>query len=185
MLRLKEKYKKEVIPALKEKFNHKNSMSVPGIRKIVINTGFGREIVSKKSDESKKLEEHILKELALITGQEPSLRKARKSISSFKLRAGTAIGAAVTLRGDKMYDFLERLIYITLPRTRDFNGLDKKLIDNNGNLSIGFKEHTPFPEISAEREKSIFGLEVNVVTDTKDREEALALFKLLGFPFKT
>ncbi len=184
MLKLKEKYKKEIIPSMQQQLGYKNIMSVPRIEKVVINSGFGREIITKKGDEAKKLEEHILKQLALVAGQQPALRKARKSVSGFKLRAGTAVGAAVTLRGDKMYDFLERLIYITLPRTRDFNGLDKKLVDKNGNLSIGFKEHTSFPEISAEKERSIFGLEVNIVTDSREREEAVTLFKLLGFPFK-
>lgn len=184
MLKLKEKYKKEAIPVMKETFGYKNSMAVPKIKKVVVNSGFGQTIVAKKGEEAKKLMDHIVKELGLISGQQPALRKARKSVAGFKLRAGMAVGAIATLRGDKMYDFLERLIYITLPRTRDFNGLDKKLVDNNGNLSIGFKEHTSFPEISAEKEKSIFGLEINVVTNIGEKEKALKLFQLLGFPFK-
>ena len=185
MLKLSEKYKKEVIPAMKEKFGYTNDMAVPKIEKVIVNSGFGRQVSGKTGKEGEKIQKHILNELSLITGQKPALRKAKKSISSFKLRKGVPIGAVVTLRGRKMYDFLERLIFITFPRTRDFRGIDSKLIDQKGNLSLGFKEHTSFPEILVEKEKSIFGLEVTIVTTSKSREEGIELLRLIGFPLKT
>ena len=184
MLKLSEKYKKEVIPAMKEKFGYTNDMAVPRIEKVIVNSGFGRQVSGKTGKEGEKIQNHILNELSLITGQKPALRKAKKSISSFKLRKGAPIGAVATLRGRKMYDFLERLIFITLPRTRDFRGIDSKLIDQKGNLCLGFKEHTSFPEISAEKEKSIFGLEMSIVTTADNKEQGLELLRLLGFPIK-
>jgi len=184
MLKLSEKYKKEVIPAMKEKFGYTNDMAVPRIEKVIVNSGFGRQVSGKTGKEGEKIQNHILNELSLVTGQKPALRKAKKSISSFKLRKGMPIGAVVTLRGRKMYDFLERLIFITLPRTRDFRGIDSKLIDQKGNLCLGFKEHTSFPEISAEKEKSIFGLEMSIVTTADNKEQGLELLRLLGFPIK-
>ena len=126
----------------------------------------------------------ILEDLGLICGQRPVLRKAKKSISGFKLRKGMKVGAMVTLRGGKMYDFLERLIKIALPRTRDFRGIDQKAIDGKGNLTIGVREHIVFPEISPEKSKMNFGLEISVVTTAKDRKEGLELLKLMGFPIK-
>lgn len=184
MLKLSEKYKKEVIPAMKEKFGYTNDMAVPRIEKVIVNSGFGRQVSGKTGKEGEKIQKHILNELSLITGQKPALRKAKKSISSFKLRKGMPTGAVVTLRGRKMYDFLERLIFITFPRTRDFRGIDSKLIDPKGNLCLGFKEHTSFPEISAEKEKSIFGLEIAIVTTADNKEQGLELLRLLGFPIK-
>ncbi len=184
MLKLSEKYKKEVIPAMKEKFGYTNDMAVPKIEKVIVNCGFGRQVAGKTGKEGEKIQNHILQELSLITGQKPALRKAKKSISSFKLRKGMAVGAVVTLRGRKMYDFLERLIFITFPRTRDFQGIDSKLIDPKGNLCLGFKEHTSFPEISAEKEKSIFGLEIAIATTANNKEQGLELLRLLGFPIK-
>ena len=120
----------------------------------------------------------------MISGQKPIITKARKSISGFKVKKGQPLGAKVTLRGKRMYDFLERLIYIALPRSRDFKGIDQKSLDKSGNLTIGIKEHVCFPEISLEKVKFIFGLEVTIVTNAKKREHALELFKLLGFPIK-
>lgn len=184
MLRLKEKYEKEVVPEMIKKFGYKNKMAVPKIEKVVVNTGFGRLVVGKTSDEQKKIQEGILENLALICGQKPVLKKAKKSISSFKIRSGMSIGAAVTLRGKKMYDFLERLIYLTLPRSRDFSGIEKKSFDGKGNLTIGIKECTIFPEILPEKIKNIFGLEITVVTNAKSREEGIELLKLMGFPIK-
>jgi len=184
MLKLSEKYKKEVIPAMKEKFGYTNDMAVPRIKKVIVNSGFGRQVSGKTGKEGEKIQKHILNELSLITGQKPALRKAKKSISSFKLRKGVPIGAVVTLRGRKMYDFLERLIFITFPRTRDFRGLDSKLIDQKGNLCLGFREHTSFPEISAEKEKSIFGLEIAIATTADNKEQGLELLRLLGFPLQ-
>jgi len=184
MNKLKEKYKKEVAPGMMKKFGYKNIMAVPKIEKIVINSGFGKKIIGKNGQDRKKIEDHILKEISLIAGQMPALKKAKKSIATFKLRKGMYIGAATTLRGKKMYDFMERLIHLTFPRMRDFRGVDPKLIDKKGNLSLGFGEHTAFPEISAEREKSIFGLEVTIVTNSKNKEQGLELLKLIGFPMK-
>lgn len=184
MNKLLEKYKKQVVPEMMKKFGYKNIMAVPKIEKIVINSGFGKKIIGKSGQDRKKIEEHILKELSLITGQMPCLRKAKKSIAAFKLRQGMHVGAVATLRGKKMYDFMERLIHLTFPRTRDFRGIDHKLIDKKGNLSLGFKEHTAFPEISAEREKSIFGLEITIVISSKNKKQGLELLKLIGFPMK-
>ena len=185
MIKLLEKYKKQVVPEMMKKFGYKNIMAVPKIEKIVVNSGFGKKIIGKNGKDREKIEKHILQELSVITGQMPCLRKAKKSIATFKLRKGMYVGAVATLRGKKMYDFIERLISLTFPRTRDFRGIDSKFVDQRGNLSLGFKEHTAFPEISAEREKSIFGLEVTIVTNSKNKEEGLELLKLIGFPMKT
>ena len=184
MLKLKDKYKKEVIPQLMDKFGYKSPMAVPGIRKIVVNTGFGREAVAKTGDEQKKLQDSALESLSLICGQKAVLTKARKAISSFKLRKGMPIGAMVTLRGKRMYDFLERLINVVLPRSRDFRGIEPKSLDKEGNLTIAIKEQIVFPEISAEKARQIFGLEITVVTNAKSKEKGLELLKLLGFPIK-
>lgn len=185
MFRLKEKYTKEVIPAMMEKFGYKNVMAVPRIEKVVINTGFGKMIVSKTSGEQKKAYELILDDLGLICAQKPILTKAKKSISGFKIREGMPVGASVTLRGRKMYDFLERVIYIALPRFRDFRGIDLKSFDKEGNLTIAVREHIVFPEVSSEKAKNIFGFEITVVTTTKNREHGIGLLRLLGFPIKT
>ena len=185
MLQLKDKFEKEVIPAMMDKFGYKNKMAVPKIEKVIINTGFGKEISGKTSDEQKKISESILNDLSLIAGQRPILTKAIKSISSFKIRKGLPIGAKVTLRGKKMDDFLMRLIHIALPRSRDFRGINPKSLDKKGNLTMGIKEHICFPEILPEKIKNIFGLEVTVTTTAKTREEGLELLKLLGFPIKS
>ena len=167
-----------------EKLGYKNPLAVPKIEKVVVNTSFGRLIAGKGKQESAKLYEEILKDLALICGQRPVLANARKSISGFKLRQGMPVGANVTLRGQKMYDLLERLIHIVLPRTRDFAGIEPSSVDKEGNLTVGIKEHIVFPEVGAEDVKRIFGLEVTVVTNAKTREEGIQLFRLLGFPIK-
>jgi len=184
MLRLKEKYKKEVIPAMIERFGYSNSMAVPKIEKVVINTGFGRLVGGKTSEEQKKIQEGIVNDLALITGQKPVLREAKKAIAGFKTRKGFVIGATVILRGKRMYDFLERLINISLPRTRDFQGINNKSFDPKGNLTVGIKEHIVFPEIFLEKTKTIFGFEVTIVLNAKKREESIELLKLMGFPIK-
>lgn len=184
MIRLEEKYKKEVVPAMMEKFGYRNPLGVPKIKKIVVNTSFGRLLKSEKGKETQKTQETILKDLSLICGQKPVLTSARKSIAGFKLKKGEAIGAKVTLRKKRMWDFLERVINIALPRTRDFQGISEKSIDENGNLTIGFKEHIVFPEVAPEKASLIFGLEATIVTTAKTKEEAKALFKLLGFPLK-
>lgn len=184
-MKLLEKYKKEVIPAMMAKFGLKNAMAVPKIEKVIINSGFGKMITEKTSDEQKKICDAILNDLSLITGQKPNLTRAKKSISGFKIREGISIGARVTLRGKKMVDFLERLVYVALPRSRDFRGIDQKSFDKKGNLSIGIKEHICFPEVSPEKVRNIFGFEVTIVTTAKKREEGIELFKLLGFPVKS
>lgn len=184
ILRLKEKYQKEVIPAMREKFGYTNDMAVPKIRKVIVNAGFGRMVIGKTSKEGERIQKYISNSLALITGQKPQRREAKKSISSFKLRKGMAVGARVSLGGKRMYDFLEKLIWLVLPRTRDFKGLAPKTFDKGGNLTIGFKEYTPFSEIIPEKDKGIFGLEITVVTTAKNKEEGIELLKLMGFPIK-
>jgi large subunit ribosomal protein L5 len=185
MLKLQEKYQKEVVPKMMEKFGYKNKMAVPKIEKVIINTGFGKIISGKSSDEQKKIQEAVLNDLTLIAGQKPILSKAKKSIAAFKIRQGMLIGAMVSLRKKKMFDFLDRLIHIVFPRTRDFQGIQSKFFDKRGNLTIGIKEHIVFPEIMPEKVKSIFGLEVTIVTTAKDKEKGKELLKLLGFPIKS
>jgi len=183
-MHLREKYQKEVIPQMMEKFNYKNPMAVSKIEKVVINTGFGRLISNLTGQDQEKTVNFILNDLSLICGQNPVKTRAKKSIAGFKIRKGVPIGARVTLRRKKMYDFLERLIHIALPRSRDFRGIDSKSVDEKGNLTVGIKEHICFPEVSPEKAKSIFGLEITVVTTAKSREEGLELLRLMGFPIK-
>ncbi len=178
MTRLQEKYRKTVIPAMQKAFEIKNVMAVPKIEKVVINTGVGR--IAKED----KTIERIAKELSMITGQKPVLKKAKKSISGFKLRQGVTVGVAVTLRGKRMYDFLDRLISIALPRSKDFRGIDDRNFDKMGNLNFGIKESSIFPEINYENIKDIFGLEVTVVTTAKNREKGIEFLKQMGFPIK-
>jgi len=184
MMSLLEKYNKEAIGKMKEKFGYKNNLQVPKIKKVVINTCFGRVVAGLGKGDAEKVYKPILEDLSLIAGQMPILTNAKKSISTFKLREGTPIGAKVTLRGKKMNDFLDRLIHIVLPRTRDFAGLEPNSIDKGGNLNIGIKEQIVFPEVSAENVRKIFGLEITTVTSAKTKEEALELFRALGFPMK-
>jgi len=176
---LQEKYQKEVIPAMKEKFGYKNDLAVPRIKGTIVNVGIGS---SALKDE--KTQEIISKDLTLITGQKPVPTLARKAIAGFKTREGMIVGLKITLRGKRMFEFLSRLINVALPRTRDFRGLSPKSVDQGGNLTIGIKEHIIFPETLGEDIKRIFGLEVTVVSSAKKRKEALELFKLLGFPIK-
>ncbi|MBI4837497.1 MAG: 50S ribosomal protein L5 [Candidatus Portnoybacteria bacterium] len=175
---LQEKYQKQVIPAMKKNFGCKNDLAAPKIVKVVINVGIG------KFRENDKAVEDIQRSLASITGQQPVFTLAKQSIANFKTRKGMKVGMKVTLRGKRMYDFLERLIGFALPRSRDFRGLNAKIIDLKGNLAIGVKEHIIFPEISHEEVKTIFGLEVCIATNAKNREEGLELFRLMGFPIK-
>ncbi len=184
MLKLSEKYKKEVIPEMMKKFGYKNPMAVPKVKKVIIHCGFGKEVIGKSSSEREKVIKNIFGVLGLITGQKPVLTKAKKSISSFKLREGMSIGAKVTLRRKKIYDFLEKLIWLVLPRTRDFRGIPLSVVDKKGNLTLGFKEYSAFPEVIIEKEKGIFGLEITIATTAKNREEGIELLKLIGFPFK-
>lgn len=184
MIHLDEKYKKEVIPAMMEKFGYKNKMAVPKIEKVVVNTGFGKLISAKTSQEQKRFLNDILQDLTLIIGQKPVLTKAKKSISGFKIREGTPVGAMVILRGKMMFDFLGRLIHITLPRSRDFSGINPSTFDKGGNLTLAIKEHISFPEVLPERTKMIFGLEITVVTTAKTHERGIELLRLMGFPIK-
>jgi len=185
MLKLREKYIKEVMPEMKDKFGYKNLMAVPKIEKVILNSGFGRLIAGKTSEEQKKVLDNILNDLSLIAGQRAILTKAKKAISGFKIRQGMAIGAKVTLRRKKMYDFLDRLIHLALPRSRDFRGIEPKSVDKAGNLTIGIKEQISFPEISPEKTRFIFSFEITVVSNAKKREEGLEFLKLLGFPIKS
>lgn len=181
-LKLKEKYNKEVVAKIKEKFGYKNDLAVPKLEKVVINLGVGR--MSQQQNFSDKILPELVKELALITGQKPKNAPAKKSIAGFKIRQGQIVGLVMTLRSGRMYDFMDKLIKIVFPRVRDFRGVDLKNVDKNGILSVGFKEHVVFPEVSSETSKYDFGLEVTVVPSFKNREQAIELYKLLGMPFK-
>ena len=178
MPRLQEQYKKTVAPALQKQFGIANVMAVPRISKVSINTGIGRMLKDDKAIEK------LVRDLALLTGQKPVARKAKKSISSFKIREGLVIGYSVTLRGKRMYDFLDRLISVALPMSKDFRGIDPKNVDSTGNLNTGVKEHSIFPEITYDNLKDIFGLQITVTTTAKNRDRGLELFKQMGFPFK-
>ncbi|MCD6471395.1 50S ribosomal protein L5 [bacterium] len=180
-MRLKEKYKKEVIKQMKEKFGYKNNLAVPKIIKVVVNVGLNKAKVEKDPKYIESVEQNIM----AITGQKPIKTKAKKSISEFKIKKGAIVGLKVTLRKDKMYDFLDKLINIALPRTRDFRGIPLKSITKTGDLAIGLKEHLVFPEIIAEKVEKIHGLEVCIHTSAKNKEEAKELFSLLGFPFSS
>jgi len=177
-MRLKEQYKKNILPALKKELNIKNDLDAPRLEKVVLNVGFGRHMKEKAYIDA------VISGLTRITGQKPVLTKARKSISSFKIREGNIIGASVTLRGARMYDFVEKLVNVSFPRVRDFRGVSDKSVDRTGNLTVGFKEHLSFPEIKVDEVENVFGLEICLATSAKNRAEGLELFKLLGFPFK-
>ena len=177
-MRLQEKYKKEIILKLKEKFEYKNNMQAPKVFKITLNVGFGRRSKEKAYIKA------VVDSLTKISGQKPIINKAKKSIASFKLREGDSIGVSVILRNKRMYDFLEKLINISFPRVRDFRGISEKSVDSTGNLTIGFKEHTSFPEVRSDEMDNVFGLEISLSTTTNDKKQGLELFKLLGFPFK-
>lgn len=163
---------------MKEKFGYRNDLSVPRIKKVVVNVGVG----SVLRDEG--IQQLVAKDLAIITGQKAVATIAKRAISAFKVRQGMVVGYKVTLRGKIMFDFIDRLINVVLPRTRDFRGLESKSVDKSGNLTIGVKEHIIFPEVSQEEIKKIFGLETTINTNAKSKEEALELFRLLGFPIK-
>lgn len=171
-------YKQTVVPALMEEFKYKNIMQVPAIEKIIINVGYGKHL------KDKAYIENVEATLTAISGQKPMHNKAKKSISNFKIREGMNIGASVTLRGKAMYEFLEKLINITFPRVRDFRGINPKSFDRQGNYTIGIKENTAFPEISADAIDKIHGLEIVVATSATAQDEGRALLKGLGFPFR-
>jgi large subunit ribosomal protein L5 len=176
--RLKERYRAEIVPALREEFSFANVMQVPGVVKVVVNMGVG------DAARDAKLIDGAVRDLATITGQKPLVQKARKSIAQFKLREGMPIGAKVTLRGDRMWEFLDRLLSIALPRIRDFRGLSGKQFDGNGNYTFGLNEQSMFHEIDVDRIDRQRGMDITVVTTAKTDEEGRALLKRLGFPFK-
>ncbi len=175
---LRKKYKDEIVPALMEQFQYSSVMQVPKLVKICLNQGVGQ------ATQDKKLADNALAELTLIAGQKAVPTKARKSVSNFKLREGMTIGARVTLRQDRMYEFLERLVSVALPRVRDFRGINDKSFDGRGNYTLGITEHIIFPEIDLDKVSRITGMDVTFVTTANTDAEALALLKLLGLPFK-
>ncbi|MEQ9297970.1 MAG: 50S ribosomal protein L5 [Cyclobacteriaceae bacterium] len=175
--RLKEKYLEEIVPALKAKFEYKSIMQVPRVTKIVVNKGIGAAVADKK------LVDVGVEELTLITGQRAVPTIAKKSVSNFKLREGMPIGARVTLRGNKMYEFLDRLMSVALPRVRDFRGISDKGFDGRGNYTLGVKEQIIFPEISIEKVSKITGMDITIVTDANSDEESFELLKAFGLPF--
>ena len=177
MARLKYKYLTEVVPALQQKFNYKNVMEIPRLEKIVLNMGLG-----DCKDNAKSMEVAV-SELTIISGQKPLVTKAKKSIANFKVRAGMNVGAKVTLRGDRMYEFSDKLFSIVLPRVRDFRGVSPKAFDGRGNYALGVREQLIFPEIDYDKVEKIRGMEMIFVTTAKTDEEAKALLSLMGMPF--
>lgn len=176
--KLYKEYKEEIIPKLQKEFNYENVMAIPKLQKIVINVGFGDAITDAKALDV------IVDNVGAITGQKPVKTKAKKSISNFKLRDNMPIGCKVTLRGKIMYEFLFRLIHLALPRTRDFQGVPNKSFDGRGNYTMGIKEHTIFPEIDVDKTNRIHGMDITFVTNAESDEEAFALLKNFGMPFK-
>ncbi len=177
MSQLKQRYSIEVIPALKSEFGYTNAMQVPRLQKIVVNIGLGEALTNAKAIDA------AVGDLALITGQRAIVTKAKKSIATFKVREGNPIGAKVTLRGERMWDFLERLTRVALPRIRDFRGVSGKSFDGRGNYTLGMKEQLSFPEVEFDRIDRLRGLEVTIVTTAKSDEESKKLLSLLGMPF--
>lgn len=176
---LKERYKTEIVPALLKRFNYRNVMQAPRLEKIVINIGLGEAI------QNIKLLDASIGELAAITGQRPIVTKARKSIAQFKLRAGMPIGCMVTLRRDRMYYFLDRLINIALPRVRDFKGLSPDSFDGRGNYTLGVREQLIFPEVDYDKVEKANGMNISLITTAKTDEEALELLRMMGMPFRS
>lgn len=178
MNRLQEQYNKEIAPSLKEKFGYPNTMSVPRIKQVSINVGVGRFIKDGRFMES------IKKDLTKLSGQAPVETIARKSIAGFKIREGQVVGMRVTLRGQRMYEFLDKLISVAMPRIKDFRGVSRKGFDKRGNYNLGLKEHLVFPEISQDALEHIFGLQVTITTNAGTDEPAYELLKAMKFPFK-
>lgn len=170
---------KKAYTNLKAKYGYKNIMASPRLVKVVIASGTGSGL--KRNKDHNKL---VLERLAKITGQQPATKSAKKSIASFKIRLGDPVGVMVTLRGARMYGFLDKLINVAIPRTKDFRGIDRKIVDNIGNLTMSIKEHTIFPETGDEELKDVFGLAVTIVTTAKTKQEAMEFFELIGVPFK-
>jgi large subunit ribosomal protein L5 len=176
--RLKERYQKEIVPALIKEFSYSNPMAVPRLRKIVVNMGLGEAILNAK------LLDAATRELAQITGQKPVVTRARKSIANFKLRKNMPIGAMVTLRGSRMYEFFDRLVSVALPRVRDFKGLSTRAFDGRGNYTIGIRDQLVFPEVDYSKVDKVKGMNVSIVTDARTDAEAMALLRRMGMPFR-
>jgi large subunit ribosomal protein L5 len=178
MARLQDRYKEEIVPKLKEKFGYRNVMQVPRLHKVVVNMGLGDAI------ENVKVIETAAAEISIITGQKPVVTKARKSIANFKLREGVPIGVMVTLRRDRMYNFLDKLIAIALPRVRDFKGVSPRAFDGRGNYTLGIREQIMFPEVNYDKIDKIRGMNITIVTTARTDEEGLELLRLMGIPFR-
>jgi large subunit ribosomal protein L5 len=176
--RLKERYESEILPVLREEFGYPNVMAVPRPEKIVLNIGIGEAIQNSKALDAAS------RDLAIITGQRPAVRRAKKSVAAFKLRAGMPVGLTVTLRGDRMYEFIDRLLNLALPRVRDFRGLSTRSFDGRGNYTLGLREQLIFPEIEYDRIDRVRGLEVTIVTSARTDTEARRLLELMGMPFQ-
>jgi large subunit ribosomal protein L5 len=176
--RLKEKYLKEALPALRKEFNYSNPMQIPGINKVVVNIGMGEAIQNAKSMDA------AVSDLSAITGQRPVITRAKRSVATFKLREGMQIGCMVTLRGERMYQFLDKLMNVALPRLRDFQGVSPDAFDGHGNYTLGLREQLVFPEIDYDKVDKVRGMEVSIVTTARTDEEGRRLLKLMGMPFK-
>lgn len=176
--RLKEKYQKEVVPTLQKEFDYNNPMQVPSVHKVVVNIGMGEAIQNAKAMDA------AVSDLASITGQRPVITRAKRSVAAFKLREGMQIGCMVTLRGDRMYYFLDKLINVALPRLRDFQGVSPEAFDGRGNYTLGLREQLVFPEIDYDKVDKVRGMEVSIVTTARTDEEGQRLLKLMGMPFK-
>lgn len=174
---LQDRYNSDIKPKLIEELQVKNQFALPALKKIVVNVGVGEAVSNKK------VIDNVVEQIELITGQKPVITKARKSISTFKIRKGLAIGVKVTLRGKRMYHFMDKLVNVVLPRLRDFRGIPHSSVDHHGNLNLGFREQTIFPEIEYDKVDKIRGLEVTIVTSSQNREYGRKLFELIGVPF--
>jgi large subunit ribosomal protein L5 len=181
MARLKEVYKTKIVPGLQKQFEYSNIMQVPKLEKIVLNMGVGQ---AGQTGGDSKLLDNAMRDMAIVSGQKPSVSRAKKSISNFKIRAGARIGCKVTLRGDRMYEFLDRLISIALPRVRDFQGINPNSFDGRGNFAMGVKEQLIFPEIDYDKIDKVRGMDIIICTTAKTDEEARALLKAFGMPFR-
>ena len=179
MARLKDRYREEVAPALKDRFEIQNPMRIPGLEKIVVNMGVGEAAANSRALDG------VMEDLSRITGQKAQVRRARKSIAGFKIRDGMPVGARVTLRGERMWEFLDRLVTIALPRVRDFRGISPRSFDGRGNFALGLREQTIFPEVSYDSIDATRGMDVAMVTTAETDEEARELLRLLGMPFRT
>ncbi len=176
--RLKEKYQKEVVPALQKEFNYSNPMQIPGIHKVVVNIGMGEAIQNTKAMDA------AVSDLASITGQRPVITRAKRSVAAFKLREGMQIGCMVTLRGERMYYFLDKLMNVALPRLRDFQGVSPEAFDGRGNYTLGLREQLVFPEIDYDKVDKARGMEVSIVTTARSDEQGRQLLRLMGMPFR-